>query len=68
MGWLLLWGKRRSPFYGAYVPSKVQAWGYVFWDEQRWPTASKLIQQQWLTHHEEAEAVQRELGWNPGFS
>ncbi|KAK4187766.1 hypothetical protein QBC35DRAFT_384059, partial [Podospora australis] len=47
--WVLLWEGVYSNMYGEFVPSSLQRWGWVMWDQHRWDgiSQSELFQEQW---------------------
>lgn len=70
LGWVLLWNGIYVNIYGEHVPSTVQKWGYVMWDESRWDDwgARALVLKQWTLEPERVKDIERYYGWKPSGS
>ena len=64
LGWVLLWNGIYVNIYGEYVPSTVQKWGYVMWDERRWSErgAKALVLKQWEAEPERVKDIEMFYG------
>lgn len=67
LGWVLLWNGIYVNIYGEHVPSTIQKWGYVMWDERRWndSRAKALVLKQWVAEPERAKDIEMFYGWKP---
>jgi hypothetical protein len=67
LGWVLLWNGIYLIIYGEYVPSTVQNWGHVVWDERRWSErgAKALVLKQCEAEPERVKDIGMFYGWKP---
>lgn len=67
-GWVLLWNGIYANIYGEYVPSAVQEWGYVMWDNRRWNevgAGEDILLKEWKTVPWLVKTIEQDCGWRP---